>query len=152
MRLSDFVPANFRGVGKFLMLGAWVDTCHSLIETGWSGVHVGSDARNSVRGGLESIKAELGIDPHFIKLLEGYHVRSVTMQEIINQFPGPYDLIWLNMEEKNRMLWYTRQVQDAIPKIYMMPEDGHNEDVVTMAVDRGYCSTVVEDWLALVHV
>jgi hypothetical protein len=136
--------------GRFLALGDWSPTLDDLLDNGWSGVHVGWDARR-VHGSLESVQCELGVDPHFLRILDGYFVKCCTMSEVFNQFGGHYDVVWFDVPEKNRMLWYTATGQACSPRIYVMPDDGHNEDVIKLAIHRGYWNVTVEGRLVMVH-
>ena len=122
----------------------------ALLDNGWTGVHVGPDARK-IHDKLESVCCEVGPDSHFLRLLDGYWVKCCTVEEIFNQFSGPYDLIWLDIPEKNRMLWYTRQIQDSRPTFYVMPDDNHCENVIKVGKDRGYWSTTIEERLVMTH-
>lgn len=150
--IYDHIVKNMPGkvTGRFLALGEWSSTLQDLLENGWSGVWAGPNA-TQVRDNLESLRCEVGPDNHFLRLLDGWWVKCCTVEEIFNQFCGPYDLIWLDVPEKNRMLWYTRQIQDSQPRLYVLPEDNHNENVVKVGKDRGYWNAVVEDRLILVH-
>lgn len=139
---------------RFLAIGDWSPVLDKLLrEGGWSGVHADYNGMAAVRAhdNLESIFCEVGPDNHFLRLLDGYWVKCCTVEEIFNQFSGPYDLIWLDITEKNRMLWYTRQIQDSRPTFYVLPEDNHNENVSKVGKDRGYWGAVVEDRLILCH-
>ena len=136
---------------RFLAIGEWSPVFQKLLENGWSGVHVGYEADTVCFDNLESIRCEVGPDNHFLHLLDGYWVKCCTVEEIFNQFSGPYDLIWLDIPEKNRMLWYTRQIQDSRPTFYVMPDDNHCENVIKVGKDRGYWSTTIEERLVMTH-
>lgn len=150
--IYDHIIKNMPGnvTGRFLALGDWHPVLEQLLNLGWIGTHVGYDAKR-IHDSLESLCCEIGPDNHFLRMLEGYWVKCCTVEEVFNQFCGPYDLIWLDVPEKNRMLWYIRQIQDSRPRFYVMPEDQHNENVVKVGKDRGYWNAVVEDRLVLVH-
>ena len=146
---NSFLRGTSRsGKKHFLWMGDPVGI-GSFLEQGWDGVHVSENPGHAKS--LTSIRAEVGVDPHFLQMLSGEWVRTVTPSEIINQFPGPYELIWIDIPERNRMLWYSHTIQEALPFIYVIPEDGHNEDVVNAARNRGYGRYIAEDRLILTH-
>jgi hypothetical protein len=72
------------------------------------------------------------------------------MERLFNQFPGPYSVISINWESMNRQLWESKPIQDHLPYVYILPEDGHNEGVLHRCWDRGYSAHHVEDRLVMV--
>lgn len=98
-----------------------------------------------------AVNVALGPDPHFVKVLDGYWVRQVTIHEVFTRWPGPYDLIDIRNTGRNRDLWYSEQVQAALPHVYVIGEDGHNEEVVKYARDRGYRCYILGDALIMRH-
>lgn len=93
----------------------------------------------------------LGPDAHFVKLLDGYWVRQVTIAEVFVRWPGPYDIIDIRNTGRNRDLWHSDQIQAALPHVYVINEDGHNEDVVRNARERGYRCYIIGDVLIMRH-
>jgi hypothetical protein len=96
------------------------------------------------------IKALVHPDPKLVPVFGGYFIRPITVKEIFDQFHGPYGVISVNLESMSRMVWESAQIQDHLPYIYILPEDGHNEGVMHRAWDRGYSRHLVEDRLVLV--
>jgi hypothetical protein len=150
MSLSAFVQSKFKlDKGRVLALGEWSDALEALLESGWEAVHANHDAKR-MRDGLKSIACDLGQDSHFVCLLEGYWVKAVTVEDIFTQFSGPYDLISLDVTGKNRMLWHTEVMYAAWPRVFILPEDGHNEALIEVADKKhGYKATVIGDRLVL---
>jgi hypothetical protein len=62
-------------------------------------------------------------------------------------------VIAINLPAQTRQTWYADKIQDALPQMYILPEDGHNEYVLEKAMFRGYMKkiTSMEDLLILVH-
>lgn len=102
---------------------------------------------------VECVRVEIGKDPHFIRMMDGHWVKAVTVKDVFDRFPGPYGIIHCDYEGMNRAIWWTDQVQDALPKAYVIPEDGHNEDVREKGRSRGYpIQAVIDGMLVMVHV
>ena len=152
MTILEYIASSMPGgqPGKFISLGQWSEDLDVLLNHGWKGVHAGWGC-DRVSRDLEFISCDLGADPHFVRLLAGYWTKACTTQEIFNQFPGPYDVVWFDAPEQNRMLWYSDTGQACSPRIYVLPEDGHNEDVVKLACTRGYNDCVMDGRLVLMH-
>src|SRR5574341_1914789 len=68
-------------------------------------------------------------DPRIVQTLDGHWVRSVTIEEVFTQFPGPYDVIAAINTDRDRTTWQHQLVFNALPKVYVLGEDGHNEGV-----------------------
>jgi hypothetical protein len=50
-----------------------------------------------------------------------------------------------------RLLWYSPQLQDHLPRYYFLKDDGHNENVIEQAKDRGYHAIHEGEWLIFQH-
>lgn len=124
----------------------------SLLEAGWTGLSVYPPGTKSERPKLthKRIHAMVHQDPKLVPVFGGYFIRPITVRELFDQFPGPYGIISINIESMSRMIWDTDQIQDHLPYVYIMPEDGHNEGVMHRCWDRGYTAHHVEDRLVMV--
>ena len=100
---------------------------------------------------VKKVNATIGPDPRFSPTLDGYWVRVVTVKEVFNQFGGTWGIIAAIHTGKDRLIWWSEQVQASLPKVYVIGEDGHNEDVIERAHDMGYKSSLVEDCLVMVR-
>jgi hypothetical protein len=151
--IEDFVdkvyPRGFRG--QFLCFGETQKLSRYLMSLGWTGVSVYSqiEPNYDIRPQEKVIVGEVGPDSHFVLTLDDYWVKAFTVKEIFNQFPGPYHLIFMSNTGRDRELWYTDSVQSALPASYILAEDGHNEDVIRLGIDRGYTPTRNDDYLFL---
>lgn len=123
-----------------------------LVQHGWTGLSVYPVDRKLDRPRLthKRIKAFLNNTDHLMPVFGGHYVQPLTIPHLFNQFPGPYGVISINWESMNRMLWEEKQIQDHLPYVYVLPEDGHNEGVMHLAWDRGYSRHHYEDRLVLV--
>ena len=141
----------FESTGRFLAFGADRALVWALMERGWTGVYV-RETEAGQAPGLVPIVGVLTTDPRLVQTLDGYYVRSLTIEDIFKQFPGPYDLIAAIGTGRDREIWHHECVFNALPKMYVLGEDGHNEEVMKVAADRGYDKVNASDGhLVLVH-
>lgn len=121
------------------------------IITGWTGVGVypPPQRKRESRLNMKRIHALIHPDPKLVPVFGGYFVRPLTVRELFDQFPGPYSIININLESMSRMVWESDQIQDHLPYVYVLPEDGHNEGVLHRAWDRGYTAHHVANKLVL---
>lgn len=120
---------------------------------GWHGTLVTSAPPTSpVPNKRVHIAGVVGPDAQIKMLILGYYTRMITVKEIFNQFPGPYDLIACISTGRDREIYGSQNIMDALPLVYVIPEDGHNTAVVSEAEDRGYWYKRLKDrFLMLVH-
>lgn len=141
MRLSERI---LKGTppGNFLALGSWCEVVPDLARAGWEGTWVmDPQAQWPVWDWLwkvNRIKADVGPDPHFVQTLEGHLVRAVTLQEIYQQFSGPYTAVLIDWPMMTRRLFHSPQVQLGRARVIVVPEDSHNEEVRKLAATQGY--------------
>lgn len=119
-----------------------------LVEAGHGGVLV-TDLQEVWVDGFEVIQARIGPDSCMTKLLDGYWIRPITLPEIINQLPGPYDAVICSLNDRNRMVALSDTLKAMYPMVAAFPEDGHNEGVIAEYKRRGYRDEVVDGWLLL---
>lgn len=123
-----------------------------MLAFGWSGYWFLHHRPTAKYAGVEIVEAHIGPDSKFVKTIYGHWVRSVTVDEIFSQFGGEvFDLIGAVGSGCDREIWWSDQVQAALPKVYLLEEDGHNEEVIRHAIDRGYKATICNEMLLLVH-
>lgn len=137
---------------KFLVLGEWEEAWKPFVALGgWQGTVVASYDRRQVPPGVIWLDARLHQDPHFVQTMLGPWVKGVTVEEVFRQFPGPYSVIAIDVPMKTRQSWFDKSIQAAGPNLYLLPEDGHNEEVILAAQPRGYTARVDDGVLALVR-
>lgn len=90
-----------------------------------------------------TIHTALGPDPHFHRHVNGYMVRQAAVREIFHQFGGRWTLIVINWPGLNRMIFFDKRVcsflyREGPLERMVMADDGHNEDAVLYAVERGF--------------
>jgi hypothetical protein len=128
--------------GCFLALGAWEDVVVSMAKAGWKGAWIqGSKAtwpKWDWTWDVWKIQGELGADPHFVQTLDGHMVRAFTIQEVFNQYPGPYSAVLIDWPMMTRRLFHSPQIQLGRARVIVLPEDGHNEAVRKVAAENGY--------------
>jgi hypothetical protein len=94
---------------------------------------------------------QLGIDPGFSRVMQGYWTRAFTVREVFDRFVGPHHLIVMNTDSMDRTIWATEQVQASAPHVYVLPEDGHNEAVRELAAKRKYLCEEADGYLVMSH-
>ena len=143
---------NGRYTGRYLVFGPEPrDLTRILSEVNWTGHLVHPEVPDDILPGCNHVKAMLGPDPKFTKTLAGYWVRAITVGEVFNQFvSSAIDIIYIAGTERDRDIWYSDQVQATLPHVYILQEDGHNENVITHAAHRGYKCTLYKDALVMV--
>jgi hypothetical protein len=148
----------FPRVGNFLMLGKCDDELHQLEGLGWKGICVVPPRTfttlndEQYYGNITYIEALLSNDSHFTRVMEGYWVKPLTIEDIFRQYGSwRFDLIIIKVEMMTRYLWYDKTTQDHLPRWYLIEEDGHNEGVIKVAQDRGYDVYRDGDWLIMRH-
>jgi len=134
---------------KFLALGEATKWEGLLLERGWTGLAIRDSY--AYHKGLQIIRGEISLDGWFVKTIEGYWVKSICMKDLYNQFLGDYQAIILNNTGLDRRLWEAGPIHDSLPKLYLLPEDGHNEGVLKQASDMGYDAYDDGEWLLLVR-
>jgi len=139
--------------GRALLFGR---SAFWLVETmcayDWSGYWFLERATIGEYVGIEVMEAHIGPDAKYVKTIHGHWVRSVTIAEIFNQFCGAlFDAIAMVGSGCDREIWWSDQVQAALPRLYILDEDGHNEEVIQRANERGYKATICNEMLVLVH-
>lgn len=152
LSLPKFLRAHRDGTGRYLLFHDGASRARQLEEIGWEGVLVTPTLPTGdpvVR--RANVVAHVGPDPHIAQLLAGHYVRLITPDEVFRKFPGPYDLIGMIDTGRDRELWKTEIIFNALPRFYLLTEDGHNEEVVKIGFDRGYDAYHVECFLVLVH-
>ena len=136
--------------GKYLHFGeAMLEVSAGLAWKEWQGVDVLEKPR--LQPGSRVIVGQITKDPRIVKVMDGHWVRTLTVGEIFTQFPGPYDVIGMVNTDMDRTLWENESIFNALPKVYVLGEDGNNGETIKTAVDRGYNCYLAEDKLVLVH-
>jgi hypothetical protein len=142
--------------GRFLMLGKCDAELSTLKAAGWSGVAAsqswGALKDDDYYGSVTFIDGMLHYSAQFTQTMQGTWVKPVTPQEIMDQFGDPkFDLVLINVEMMTRYLWYLPQIQDHLPRYYVISDDGHSEDAIQHAKDRGYWVHRAGEWLIMRH-
>lgn len=139
--LSDRMTRVATG-GCFLAIGAWDEVALRLAAAGWKGLWIQPHGTKWPKWDwtwdVWRMEAELSPDPHFAQTLAGHFVRGVTIQEVFNQFPGPYNAVLIDWPMLTRRLFHSPQVQLGKARMVVVPEDGHNEEVRRVAAANGY--------------
>jgi hypothetical protein len=141
----------------FLSFGEPSEAESLLIRQQWSGLIVRPPHYQNLKpyegdGLVRRLYGQLAADPQFVKTLTGGYVRAITIGEIYTQFIGEaVDMVLMNLPDQNRMIWDNKQIRDSHAKLYLMPEDGHNEEVIKEGKARGYAFRVVDDQLLLIR-
>ena len=150
--VGEFIRRHVKKEGTYLAIGdATGEMCETLSYRGWKGIRVGTDIPKESFPGEKYIFAYMAADPRIARILEGYYVRTLTVSEIFNQFPGPYDVIAAVGSEMDRDIWVHENVLNHGPRIYVLSEDGHNEQVIKIGKTKGYESFLLEDNLVMVR-
>lgn len=137
--------------GKILAFGTEARSLAcSLIQRGWTGVTV-CDTAIKPMDGETLIVGLLATDARLVKTIEGHWARSITPGDVFRQFSRKFDIIAAIHTEQDRAIWHNECVFNALPKVYILGEDGHNQEVAGIAKDRGYSSEVVDGCRVLVH-
>lgn len=94
------------------------------------------------------------LHPHggFRRHINGQWVYAARPREIIRTWPGPWTEIICNWPDANRMIFwdcYENVLSTNALHVWRMPEDGHNEQVVRAAYDRGFTAFAQDGWLEL---
>jgi hypothetical protein len=143
MRLEDVL----RPQGKFLLIGEAGPELLALKRAGWSGISVnprGTWTKEGLPdedyyGGITYLEAVVSADPHFIRTIEGFWVRPVTVREIFDQWGATrFGLICIADVMLARTAWYTEQIKVHMPDFYLLRDDGHNASLLSAAMGRGY--------------
>lgn len=103
-----------------------------------------SDAGPAIDGAVRIVCPILS-EARFVSLVGGYQMRSATVADVFSQYPGPYDLITALDSGRDRAVFWSDCVLSALPKLYAISEDGHNEEVIKRADEMGYNVIVCED-------
>ena len=154
LSLSTFVTYHLAAekIKNYLFFGASRDELvPTLGKQGWVGIRTVNKPDSEVYNHETLIVATIATDPRIIKTLSKWWTRSLTVNEIYRQFPGPYSAIGAIDTNMDRELWYHPSIQASLPKVYMIGEDGHNEDVIRIARERGYNPFICDKTLVLVH-
>jgi hypothetical protein len=133
----------FGSASKFI--ADWAD------ETGWYGVYVAEELPSEpVPDKQTRIKACMGADAHLVKMMEGHYEQALTTKRITTQFPGPYCLMCFVDTGRDRELFFDETLHANGPRVYVLREDDHNEEVIASARFRGYHQyKIIDDFLVL---
>lgn len=147
--IEEFLQ-RVRSNAHVMVLGnVGVSALQELVDRGRSGLLVTDLSAVGVQG-LEMIQARIGHDPCMVKMIDGYWLRPITLPEIINQLPGPYDAVISCLHDRDRMVAQSETLKAMYPQALAYPEDGNNDGVVAEYRRRGYRSEVTADgWLIL---
>lgn len=152
MTVIEILDREFSSGGIFLALGRTLDVQSHLVQKGWSGVAVSDwDQDHITAPNLTVVRGLIGTSQRLARTMEGHYESVITLDELFFQFSSPYQVIAIENTGIDRWLWHERLIQDCLPKIYILPEDGHNESVVELSSFRGYRNEVVEERLVLIH-
>lgn len=139
-------PPTTLGFGK----QAWIDIQMRISNAPGVFVHLMDEIPDEYPK-VDFVRAIVGKDPHFHSTLDGYYERHITIEEILTRWPGPYELILFGTEMMNRDLFENTSIQNMLPYVYALVEDGHNEALIEPARDRGYVTRIVDRWRLFVH-
>lgn len=88
-------------------------------------------------------------EARFVPMIFGYQMRSATVADVFAQYPGPYDIITAIDSGRDRMVFWSAEVLAALPRLYAVSEDGHNEEVIKRADEMGYRMILCADALVM---
>ena len=153
MILSEIVKER---KGRFLMLGYCADALGLLKVARWTGLAVcpnwGKLSDDDYYGEITYIDGQLYQENHFQRNMDGVWFKPLTVQDVFMQWGGWYfDIILIDVPMFTRLLWYTPQLQDHLPRYYILKDDGHNAALMDQAKDRGYFCFLDGEWLVLRH-
>ncbi len=156
--LLDWIRNRCKAPGNFLSIGGLLDIEDYLETQGWTGLLVRPISQlKSVhrweRRSVDLVYAQMAPDPQFVPCMqENGWILAVTVRNLFDQFLCGKDwpLILLNLEDQNRMLfWGLVHHFQATPRWWVLPEDGHNEEVHQWGVQNGYRPMVIDGFLIL---
>ena len=150
---GEFIRRRARkdgGKGSHLAIGDGTgDICEILAARRWDGIRVGTKVPEETVRNEKYILAYMAPDPRISRIIDGYYVRTLTVGEIFNQYPGPYDVISIIGSDMDREIWLHENILNHDPMVYALSEDGHNEQVIRIAISRGYEAFLVEGILVM---
>tara|TARA_R100001530_G_scaffold74460_2_gene52449 strand:- start:2144 stop:2671 length:528 start_codon:yes stop_codon:yes gene_type:complete len=150
---GEFIRRRARkggGKGSYLAIGDGADDiCEILAARRWDGIRVGTKAPKEIVRNEKYIRAYMAPDPRISRIIDGYYVRTLTVGEIFNQYPGPYDVISIIGSDMDREIWLHENILNHDPMVYALSEDGHNEQIIRIAISRGYEISLVEGILVM---
>ena len=101
-------------------------------------------------GRHKQIFAHITSDPRLVQVLDKTWRKSLTIEEIFVQFPGPYKVVAAVETGWDRSVVYHKCILACGPKIIILGEDGHNEAVVDFYRGIGYRISISEEQLIMV--
>jgi len=150
---GEFIRRRARkdgGKGSYLAIGDGTgDICEILAARGWNGIRVGTELPEELFENEKYILAYMSADPRISRILDGYYVRTLTVGEIFNQYPGPYDVIAAVGSDMDRDIFIHENVLNHDPMVYVLSEDGHNEQMIRITANKGYEAFLVEGILVM---
>ena len=153
-RIMDVIPTEpcTHSPKRYMALGPVTPFELMLVDSWWNGVAVRSSLEECLlRTTTVEIVGTLGTDPHFVKAFSGNWIRPILLADVFTQFQGAYSAIIIAGTGMDRTLWEDKHIFDTLPKVYILREDGHNEQVEKKATDMGYIVTRDSEWMMLVH-
>lgn len=151
--IGDPVSTRF-SLRKFLCFSAYpfAGIEGDLMAYGWTGCAVRpwqAFERPASGGSLIETIGPLHRDAHFMKLVNGYWVRAITVEQIFRQWGFDYDLILIDYPDLNRHIWDECRKYVHAARMIVLPEDDHNEEVRAWATLKHWKTSEVDEYLVL---
>lgn len=89
-------------------------------------------------------------DPRLVQVLDGTWRKSLTIEALFTQFPGPYKVVAAIESGQDRTLLEHKCILACDPQALIIGEDGHNEELVKSHLSRGYRCSIVDGCLMMV--
>ena len=96
------------------------------------------------------VVAHITPDPRLVQMLDGFWYRSLTLEEVFVQYPGPYKVFAAIDTNQDRAFLEHKCIKACDPKVIIIGEDGNNKELVKSYSERGYRCQVVDEALVMV--
>lgn len=136
--------------GQFLALGEWPDVTNDLAAAGWEGVVVDHRADGFSIADRDTSKPTIYIHgpvamaPHYIEVEYNYKMRAVTLREMLETFPGPFDVLIVNVPGLGKDLSTCAEVWVSWPRVLCVRSEGREQEIVNLASAHSYKTVRIE--------
>jgi len=159
MNEAQFIGRNFASgfKGKFLAMGEWSEVTRSLLEAGWTGVvadHLAAElSKDAAMDGVIYVHGPIGMENHYVEVELNYKMRCVTLRDILDTFPGPFNLLLVSVPGLGKDLSTCDAVWNMWPEVICVHSEGREQEIVNLANQHSYNPSRIErDSLILARV
>lgn len=136
-------------IGRFLCLGDFPSVTEDLFSAGWEGLIVDHRAEAFPLGRNTTEKAKylhgpIQSDPHYIQVGQNVWMRGMTLREVLDNFPGPFDALIVNLPSIGRDIVCSDATWAFWPKVIAVVAEGREQEITNQTAEHSYTVKRIE--------